>query len=172
MISLLLWACPAKKPPAPTEAQAVTATEEIEQETKTDVDVDAVMDSDSETSSKEPPPLAGRQQTEQLLTDGILDPIPSQVKSETPVIIQFRTLYRNGCWSQSEPTHHIEAFEISHSYSTTVATDRMCTMALLPGGFQTEITLSEVGDYNGVIIVDGEERAKYRLQVVSSDQSP
>jgi len=158
MISLLLWACPAKKPPVAPDVQSVAPIEQSETTVPS-----------PPTASDTPSPFEGRQQTEQLLTQGILDPIPSQITVDTPVIVQFRTLYRNGCWSQSEPEHLVDGFEITHSYSTSVATDRMCTMALLPGGFQTELSLNEVGEYSGLILVDGEEKAKYRVQVVSAE---
>ena len=160
MISLLLWACPAKKIPEVPVKVAESPPETPAQDHS---------DKSDDVQSASPAPFAGRQQTETLLTQGILDPLPAQTKVGTPVIVQFRTLYRNGCWSQSEPEHQIAEQTITHSYTTTFASDSICTMALLPGGFQTEITLSEIGQYEGRIIVDGTEKASYSLQVVAAD---
>ena len=159
MISLFLWACPAKKAPEPQIELSQSPSQ-----------TPFASHSDKMPEEREPEaPFTGRQQTELLLTQGILDPLPERITPDVPITIQFRTLYRNGCWSQSNPEHQIDDFTITHSYTTSLASDRMCTMALLPGGFQTEITLTELGEYTGRIVVDGTERASYSLQVITAD---
>jgi hypothetical protein len=155
MLLLLLWGCPKKNAPESLpQLNNSVETEVPEQAGESPPDIEA------------PPPFAGKQQTETLLTVGILDPLPEEVQVNSPVIVQFRTLYRNGCWSQTEPSHQINGFDVSHVYTTSVATDRICTMALLPGGFQTELRFPEPGTYQGEILVDEEKKATYSLKVV------
>ena len=109
------------------------------------------------------PPLAKKNVTEALLTTGILDPIPGEVNG--PFTVQFRSMYRNGCWTQSEVETSKTGQAITHQYTTKYEGEgKICTMALVPGGF-TETMDLEPGTYNGTVIVDGDTRANYTVTV-------
>ena len=105
------------------------------------------------------------EQTSRLLNTGILTPVTTNAQVNQPVVIQFRTLYPNGCWSQTDAEHLIEDFNIQHEYNTTYTEGQLCTMAMLPGGFKTSLMLDKPGTYTGIISVNNEERTRYTLQV-------
>ena len=122
-----------------------------------------------------PPPKPPQLQnnTEQLVKEGILQPLPEQHISNTPLPVQFNTLYPNGCWMQTEATHEItppkdtSAGTILHSYTTSYEGEgKMCTMGFKPGGFKTEILLPP-GAYEGRILVNNEEKSTYSITVVA-----
>ena len=137
--------------PPQTPSETKTSTENTQTE-------------DSKTPEKPKAPTSNQHLTQQLLTTGILDPVPSEVYGD--VTIQFRTMYRNGCWSQSEVETKIEGTEITHSYTTLYDGEgKICTMALKPGGFKETIPLLPA-TYNGTIIVDGDTRTTYTVSVL------
>ena len=111
----------------------------------------------------------GQVQTNALLSNGILRPIPETLEIGTPLNVVFNTLYPNGCWRQSEPTHSVDDVQITHSYTTNQLENQICTMAMVPGGFSTQINLENTGKYTGRILVDGSERAQYTVTVSSSE---
>ena len=116
------------------------------------------------TPQKPKPPTSNPQLKQQLLTTGILDPVPAQVSGD--LTIQFRSMYRNGCWSQSDVETKIEGTQITHSYTTLYDVEgKICTMALIPGGFKETLTLNPA-TYNGTIIVDGDTRTTYTVTIL------
>jgi hypothetical protein len=128
--------------------------------------ISQVQEVETPSPEIEPPPFSGQVQTKTLLTVGILDPIPTEIKLNTSFLVQFRSLYPNGCWSQSEVTHQVSEQQITHEYTTTLAEDRMCTMALIPGGFQTDLMLDSPGEYSGQILINGEVTTTYSITAV------
>lgn len=103
-------------------------------------------------------------QNKELLTTGVLDPIPQN--AATDFTVRFRTLYPNGCWKQSTHTTTVVQQQITHSYTTKYdGAGKMCTMAMVPGGFEEKMTL-EPGKYNGKIMVDDQERANYNIEIL------
>ena len=107
-------------------------------------------------------------QNEALLSTGVLDPIPSEAEGEFTV--RYRTLYRNGCWSQSEVETKVDGNAITHSYTTqNDGEGKICTMALKPGGFSKKMDL-ESGSYTGKIIVDGQEKAGYGIKITGKSK--
>ena len=114
-------------------------------------------------TEKAKPPIAQKNITEQLLTTGLLDPVPAE--TESPLTVQFRSMYRNGCWVQSKVETSISQKEITHQYEATYEGEgKMCTMALVPGGF-TETMNLDPGVYNGKVIVNGEVKATYSVTI-------
>ena len=113
--------------------------------------------------------LPGQVQTNTLLSTGILAPLPSTLAFGTPLDVTFNTLYPNGCWRQSDPSHTIEGLTITHSYTTSQVDNQICTMAMVRGGFATTLSFTEPGTYTGRIIVDGTERTQYTITVTPAD---
>lgn len=129
--------------------------------------VESTSKAERQGREKSPPPFPIQNNTERLVKEGILDPVPNSVKVGDTITIQFRTLYPNGCWQQSEAKTSIDEQKISHSYTTTYEGEgRMCTMAFVPGGFTTEISPKKLGTWEGAIWVNDEERARYSFTVV------
>ncbi len=123
------------------------------------------------TASTKPPPPRLKNNTEELVKKGILQPIAAEHSSQEALTVQFNTLYPNGCWTQTEATHEVTPASadkngsITHSYTTTYeAEGRMCTMGFKPGGFKTELQLTP-GSYDGIIMVDEKERTTYTVTV-------
>ena len=163
---IFLIACGEKKatPDIPINTQPSTEV------SPTSVETSAQPNPTPEPPPK-PPPIQNN--TEQLVKQGILQPLPEQHASSEPLLVQFNTLYPNGCWMQTEPTHEVTPSAanapgtILHSYTTSYeAEGRMCTMGFKPGGFKTELSLSP-GVYEGRIMVDNEEKATYTITVTA-----
>ena len=161
---IFFMACGDKKttPNTPAPAQP---TPEISEQTEPD----------TPSSAPPPPPKPPKMQnnTEILVKQGILQPLPEQHTGSEPLLVQFNTLYPNGCWMQTEAAHEItpptdsSSGSILHSYTTSYEGEgRMCTMGFKPGGFKTELSLTP-GTYNGRILVDNEERTTYSITIVA-----
>ncbi|MBM74275.1 MAG: hypothetical protein CMK59_02640 [Proteobacteria bacterium] len=123
----------------------------------------------------QPPPKPPQIQnnTEQLVKEGTLQPLPQEHSTKEPLSVQFNTLYPNGCWTQTEAEHKITKPQdtlpgtILHSYTTSYeAEGKMCTMGFKPGGFKTELSL-DPGTYSGTILVDGKERTTYSITILA-----
>ena len=130
--------------------------------------------SDQAQSSAPPPPKPPKLQnnTDQLVKEGILQPLPEEHNAKEPLSIQFNTLYPNGCWMQTEAEHKITKPQddkpgiVLHSYTTSYEGEgKMCTMGFKPGGFKTELSL-DPGTYKGTIMVDGKERTTYSITIL------
>jgi hypothetical protein len=127
-------------------------------------------DSSSTDNKPPPPPPKIQNNTSVLVKEGILEEVPSSVKVGEEFTITFRTMYPNGCWMQSEPTHVLDESinTYMHSYSTTYeAEGRMCTMGFKQGGFQVTLSSKEVGTLKGEIFVDENLRTSYTIDVTS-----
>ena len=130
---------------------------------------DSSQTTENSTAPKPPPRLQNN--TEKLVKEGILEELPSSIVVDQELLVTFRTMYPNGCWMQSEPTHEIDTSKktITHTYTTNYeAEGRMCTMGFKHGGFQKSITIDEVGTYTGTIIVDDNIRTTYTIEVTSN----
>jgi hypothetical protein len=114
------------------------------------------------------PPLPLQNNTEKLVKEGMLTPVPEEIALGDGVEIQFRTLYPNGCWRQTEVETSIEGRTILHSYESIYEGEgRMCTMGFKPGGFTASVEPEESGEFTGRILLNGEERAAYVFRVIA-----
>jgi hypothetical protein len=111
----------------------------------------------------------GQIQTNTLLSEGILSPVPEKITLGETINVRFNTLYPNGCWKQTEAEHSVNNFIITHAYNTEKLENQICTMAMIPGGFNTTVTPEAVGDYTGQIMIDGELRTQYTVSVTSPE---
>ena len=165
---IFLIACGEKKatPDTPINSQPTTEVSSPAEEPSTQ---------STPTAAPPPKPPQLQNNTEQLVKQGILQPLPEQHISSEPLPVQFNTLYPNGCWMQTEATHEVtppvdsEAGRILHSYTTSYEGEgRMCTMGFKPGGFKTELSLSP-GVYEGQVMVDNKEKTTYTITVVAQE---
>ena len=125
----------------------------------------------SSTDNNQPPtPPKVQNNTKKLVKEGILEEVPSTVGVGEEFTITFRTMYPNGCWMQSEPSHdlNIEKKTITHTYTTSYeAEGRMCTMGFKQGGFQVKLSSDEPGTFTGKVFVDDNLRVSYTIDVIS-----
>ena len=165
----------ATEPPNPIDTPQENQ-EESQEKTPKDIEVPVNSSTAPDSTDNNAPPKPPRLQnnTAKLVKEGILEKVPEQVTLGEEFVVAFRTMYPNGCWMQSEPTHKIntssgESLTIEHTYTTTYeAEGRMCTMGFKHGGFQTTLKADVVGVYEGRISVDGKLRTTYTIEVISN----
>lgn len=92
--------------------------------------------------------------------------VPETARLGEAVGVTFSKMGANGCYRQTDVETEVNHGEkkVFHRY-TTSSEGEMCTQALVPGGFKTEITLPERGAWTGTVLVDGTEAASYTLTI-------
>ena len=158
----------------PSQTESTTETENTEKIQPKDETTSMTNNNSSEASSTDnnqpPTPPKMKNNTKKLVKEGILEEVPSTVGVGEEFTITFRTMYPNGCWMQSEPSHdlNIETKTITHTYTTSYeAEGRMCTMGFKQGGFQVKLSSNEVGTFEGKVFVDDNLRVSYTIDVIS-----
>lgn len=92
--------------------------------------------------------------------------VPSTVSLGDAFTVAFNRDGPNGCYRQTEVNTQLNNGEkkVFHRY-TTSSEGEMCTQMMVPGGFTTEVTLPERGEWSGTVQVDGKTAATYTIAV-------
>lgn len=93
-----------------------------------------------------------------------LQAIPLYSVAGQPVTVTFNLYGADGCYRQSAAKTTVKGDRIRHQYKTWREGD-VCTQAIVPGGFETAVTLTEPGTYRGEVLRDRQLVASYSLQV-------
>lgn len=114
----------------------------------------------TEKPAETPPP-----ETPAIVVSGGLT-VPSKVSLGDAYTVAFNRDGPNGCYRQSEVATQVNNGEkkVFHRY-TTSSEGEMCTQMMVPGGFITEVTLAERGDWSGTVQVDGHTVSTYKITV-------
>lgn len=162
--ALALSACGGRKPAnnAPDEAAAEQSIPEAEPGTEADPKADSPMGATGPTMGGPSAGMAAGESAPSRL-EGNLS-APAEAKVGEPFTVSYSTFGMNGCYRQSNEVHKVEGEEIRHAYSTSYKGE-ICTMALVPAGFETELTIDHAGTFEGKVMIDGDVVATYELTV-------
>lgn len=150
-------ACATPAPEAPTAAAEPAAEEEAPAK---DAAPKEEPEAEAPKTAPEPTPDAPPAATKKPGGEGGVRLSATTVKARQPLTVTFDRPGPNGCYRQSAATLSVEAKQFTHAYKTWTEGE-MCTQAMVPGGFNVDVTPYAPGVWTGRILVNDEEVATY-----------